>query len=159
MSLHVQCETPTATLLVAVADPQGILRFPNDPLLWPGLTLTVNVMLGINSQLKDRATKDLGEAGNHIEIWQEYSSPLLGSSGVAESTLYVSRLADDKSQNSLIETKLWPTLPELIRTLPKDRNRLAYLKAWQVLSGGLQESTKALDVEEVVKHLKSLHQP
>ena len=70
--------------------------------------------------------------------------------------MYVARLTLEPESLSKISWQEWSTLPVLIRNMPKDRNRLAYLKAWQVLTGALEESTKALDVHEVVKHLKSL---
>ncbi|MCX6123954.1 MAG: hypothetical protein NTV34_04285, partial [Proteobacteria bacterium] len=89
MTLHIQCATPFATLLLAVDAPDGILRFPNDPSPWPGLGLKVDPLLGINNQLKDRAIKDLGACGNRIEIWQGYSSPMGGATEEPQTTLYV----------------------------------------------------------------------
>ncbi len=154
MALLINCDTPHATLLLAVECEDGLLRFPNDASFWPGLGFKVDMMLPINEQLQSAAKKYIEDQWPKVSIWQEYSS-LLQHDGVMDSTLYVAKIRPDYS---LLPSawQSWQTLPALIRTLPKDRNRLAFLKAWQVLSGGLEESTKALDVAEVAKHLKSL---
>lgn len=155
MSLHIQCETADATLLLAVDCEDRLLRFPVDKSPWPGLNLKVDTLLGINSQLKDRAALELGPwAGAKCEIWQEYSAVLRRDSLLT--TLYVAIVRPSKEELASTPWSTWETLPALIRTLPKDRNRLAYLKAWQILSGALEETTKALDVNEVAKYLKSL---
>jgi hypothetical protein len=47
-------------------------------------------------------------------------------------------------------------MPEILRAMPADRNRVTYMKALQVFSGALEEQTKALDLEEVRKHINGL---
>lgn len=42
----------------------------------------------------------------------------------------------------------WATVPSLIRGMPKTRNRLAYLKAWQILTGAHQETLEAVEIDE-----------
>ncbi|MCX6118803.1 MAG: hypothetical protein NT027_14780 [Proteobacteria bacterium] len=161
MALHLYCNTPYATVLIAVPVNEAPLKFPNDASFWPGIGFKVDPLLSINDQILLAIHKVLPSSGLKVHIWQEYSD-LLQREGVMDSTLYVARIDEPGSQQldqpkpSFGETQTWSTLPDLIRTLPKDRNRLAYLKAWQVLSGALEENTKALDVAEVVKHLKSL---
>jgi hypothetical protein len=154
MALLISCDTPHATLLLAVVCEDGLLRFPNDASFWPGIGFKVDQMLPINGQLQTVSKKYIQDQWSNVSIWQEYSA-LLQHDGVIDSTLYVAKIDPDYT---LLPSgwASWQTLPALIRTLPKDRNRLAFLKAWQILSGGLEESTKALDVAEVAKHLKSL---
>lgn len=155
MATHIQCETGEAVLLVAVRCSDNILRFPNDESKWPGLSFQVNQLLPINPQLIERAQSELGPKAQGISIWQEYSAQMLeGVSPIA--TLYVAMYEPTPEDLADLPTSSWATLPALIRTLAKDRNRLAYLKAWQILSGGLEESTKALDVNEVARYLKSI---
>lgn len=155
MALHIHCDTPHATLLIAVQCADQLLRFPNDGSFWPGIGFKVDPVLGINEQLMSAASIHLGVIGKDLSIWQEYSA-VLEHVGVMSSTLYVSKVVPKDFSVLPSAWDSWQTLPVLIRTLPKDRNRLAFLRAWQVLSGGLEESTKALDVEEVARHLKSL---
>jgi hypothetical protein len=45
------------------------------------------------------------------------------------------------------------TVPELLRRLPANRQRLPYLKAWQILMGGLEQSSKVISVEDALRHL------
>lgn len=157
MALHIHCNTEKATLLLAVECEDKVLRFPNDRVAWPGLTLKVDPLLGINSQLMERSKAEPGLAHlPPIEIWQEYSAVLNGSSPAEPSTLYVAIVRPSPMSLQTMPWATWETLPAIIRTLDKDRNRLAYLKAWQILSGALTETTKALDIDEVARHIKSL---
>lgn len=159
MSLHVQCSTDEAILLVAVNCPDGLLRFPNDGSPWPGLSLQVQPLLGINEQLIRRSQDELGSALTaKLNIWQEYSD-VIREANEDRATLYVAMIRPEAHEIENKPWKEWRTLPDLIRTLPKDRTRLAYLKAWQVLTGALEESTKALDVDEVARYLRSINEP
>lgn len=161
MSLHVQCNTDQAIFLLAVQCPDGLLRFPNDETQWPGLHLSVQPLLGINEQLVTRAQQELSpELAAKISIWQNYSDLIRGSNE-EQITFYVGILRPEaETLNALPKPwQEWRTLPDLIRSLPKDRTRLTYLKAWQVLTGALEETTKALDVDEVARYLKSIETP
>lgn len=157
MPLHIHCDTATATLLLAVECEDKLLRFPNDQNGWPGLTVKVDPMLGINGQLLERVKAEPGLMHTPpVSIWQEYSARLEPSPGRDISTLYVAVVRPGSMALQSMPWTQWQTLPEIIRSLPKDRNRLAYLKAWQVLSGALTETTKALDIDEVSRYIKSL---
>lgn len=161
MSLHVQCNTDQAILLLAIQCPDGLLRFPNDEAPLPGLRLKVQPQLGINEQLIARAQQDLTPAlASQISIWQNYSDVVTTSSQESV-TFYVGILRPTSETLDTFKSdwKEWRTLPDLIRSLPKDRTRLTYLKAWQVLTGALEETTKALDVDEVARYLKSIETP
>ena len=159
MSLHIHCSTEEAILLVAVACPDGLLRFPNDASQWPGLSLNVQPLLGINEQLIRRAQEEIGAALTaKLNIWQEYSD-VMRVDNHDRATLYVAIVRPEAQDLEGKTWNNWRTLPDLIRSLPKDRTRLAYLKAWQVLTGALEESTKALDVDEVARYLKSIEEP
>lgn len=159
MSLHVHCSTDEAIFLVAVSCPDGLLRFPNDDTAWPGLGFHVEPLVGINEQLFKRAAAELGNGlAPKIAIWQEYSD-VIKVNGEDHTTLYVGILRPSSQELETTPWQTWRTLPDMIRSLPKDRTRLAYLKAWQVLTGALEESTKALDVDEVARFLKSIENP
>jgi len=155
LALHIQCSTPRAVLLIAVEGPRGLFRFPNDRGDWPGLGLQVDMLNSINEQLQRRAQEFFGPWGSRCHIWQEYSA-LLDRDGSAPATLYVAKITPKDNELDERTWAQWLTLPELVQTLPKDRNRLSYLKAWQILSGALEENTKALDVDEVARYLRSL---
>jgi hypothetical protein len=86
----------------------------------------------------------------HLHIEQEFADPIGGSSdepmGIA--TLYVGRLAPSAGIKASSD---WPSLPLILRQL-SGRARIPYLRAWQVLAGGLQLNTKAVDAAEVAKY-------
>ena len=109
----------------------------------------------INDLLVARAHQAVPAEKATLHVWQEYRGDII-LEGKRDGSMYVARLTADPSSIESMPWRTWETLPSLIRSMPKDRNRLAYLKAWQVLTGALDESTKALDVNEVIKHLKSL---
>jgi hypothetical protein len=155
VGLNITCDTKIATLLLAVEADDGHLKFPIDSHYWPGLSFAANPVIGINIQLINRACDILGSLGQKIDIWQSVALPLLGNNRELESTLFVARLNTTTESRAILPFNSWPTLPDLIKNLPKDKNRLAYLKAWQVLSGGLEETTKILDRDEVIKHIRS----
>ena len=155
MTVHIHCPTDMAVLVLAVSCPDGLLRFPNDDSPLPGLLIKSKPMALINDLLAECAHQVVPAAGSTLHIWQDYRGGLKLADNT-DATMYVARLTVGADAIKDLPWPTWATLPNLIRSMPKDRNRLAYLKAWQVLTGALDESTKALDVNEVVKHLKSL---
>ncbi len=149
MSLLLNCQTDFAVLLCAVPDERGVLHFPsNDSTLLPGLNFTVAGLTPINEQLIKEAEGFFGKRlGNSLQITQEFADPVPRPDGVM-ATLYLATVA----QGSVTFDPSWRSLPEILRGLPKNKGRVPFLRAWQILSGGLQLDTKAVDMAEVAKH-------
>jgi len=141
------CKTDFAVLLCAVADAKGVLRFPitTPDTDTPGLDLVVAPLVPINELLMKAAAAVLGEGvGRHLEINQEYADEIAVTGG-PNVTLYLARLAPAAG---FVATAEWPTMPELLRAL-QGRKRLPYLRAWQVLAGGLTLDTKAVETDKL----------
>jgi hypothetical protein len=147
--LHVHCKTPVAILLAAVADDRDLRRFPQNGGALPGLVFEVSPGLPINIQLLETLWAHVGEKLKGVDIIQEFAGEAELPDGRA-ATVY---LATVNGRRELSGDA--PTMPEILRGMAKDRNRLPYLKAWQVLTGSLTLNTKAIELDELKKHLDS----
>lgn len=146
------CQTDRAILLVGVPDDNGVLKFPESAgsEAAPGLHLEPRPLLSIDQQLMAEATRVFGkDVALHLSLVQEFEDPLTLPDGKT-ATLYLGTLTPAAE---IAVLPAWRSLPDLMRGMSKDRGRLPYLRAWQVLTGGLTLNTKALDLDEVKKHL------
>src|SRR5688572_22961986 len=130
MSLHLYCPTAEAALLLAVVGPT--FRFPSHAGERPGLWLRVTPRTPINEQLQAAAEAALGinGLGRHLQIDQSFAQPMTFKDA-QPATLYLARLDGELLAD---RGASWPTMPELFARMPRDRSRLPYLLAWQVLS-------------------------
>lgn len=146
------CPTEQAILLVGVPDANGVLKFPVTAGTGgaPGLHFTPKALLSIDQQLVAEASRVLGrDLSTRIDVVQEFADDVVLEGGV-RATLYLGTVGKDLG---LQADPAWEALPTMMRAMPKDRSRLPYLRAWQVLTGALTLNTKALDLDEVKKHL------
>ena len=148
-----RCPTDVAVLLVAVPDAHGVLRLPTSgDTAAPGLIVRVQPLAPIGAQLVEAAAAaiDLGPAaGLAVDVETAFADPVTLAGGEA-ATLYVARVA----QGAATAPASWPSVPEVLRAMAKNRARVPYLRAWQVLAGGLNDSVKAVDAAEVARHLR-----
>lgn len=151
MATLIHCPTDIAVLLIALKREDGLLLVPTDEGPIPGIVRRVNAALPINPQLLDMAFERTKIPRIEIAIWQQFQDTITMPDG-ALATVYAAR--------SLILPREIPgdakALPEILRAMPPNRNRVAYMRALQVFSGALEEVTKALDLEEVRRHIQGL---
>ncbi len=146
MALHLYCPTPRAILLLGFVNEQDILVFPSQSTVVPGLHFENKPLVPINDQIVQCVEqycqrKDLAP---RLYIDQEFAETIVLESG--EATLYLAMMRD---YNETLPRYLH-TLPFLLRGMPKERKRLSYLKAFQVLSGAREQSIRA--VESSIPH-------
>ena len=153
MATLIHCPTDTAVLLVAIRREDGLLVIPTDSGEIPGIVRTINSSLPINPQLLEIAEERTGLPKIEIFIWQEFECQIQLPNG-EPATIYAAKTIKTPDEIPA-DAK---TLPEILRAMPANRNRVAYMKAMQVISGALEEQTKALDLEEVRRHINSLAQ-
>lgn len=133
MTIHIHCPTDKAIALVGFRSTNGLLIFPSNSEILPGIHFDCDSNLFINDQIKGIVEKLAGERlGIALEMIQDFAEPLPLEDG-SEATLYLAVL--NRSTGSISPD--WRSLPELIRKMPKDKKRIVYIKAWQILSGGL----------------------
>jgi hypothetical protein len=146
-----KCRTDHGIFLVAAPDDEGVLRFPSDfshPFLY-GLHIQIVPLMPVEPQLTNVARQGLGfDFGPFLQIFEDFSDQL-SLTPDAQTTLFVGRLAHPEFR----APKTWLSLPDILRSMGKDRRRVAYMRALQVLTGALTLETKAFDIEEVAKHL------
>lgn len=141
-------------LLLGLKRDDGLILLPSDSTETPGILARVDTRLPINPQLLELAHKRSGLPSIEISIWQEFQEGVTLLDGT-KATLYAAKaLAYPQSMPADVTT-----LPDMLRKMPPNRNRVAYMKALQVFAGGLEETTKALDLEEVRRHISGLEPP
>ena len=150
------CPTTRAILLLGVrVGSPAIVRVPDARCVPPGRVFTPQPLVPIDEQLIKLAQEILG-ARMHgtVSICQDYTDLVLLDPNLpsehpdAAAVLYLATCDLDGMPTDV----MWPSFPELLRAMPKDRARLPYLRAFQVLAGGLQMTTKAIDVAELAKY-------
>ncbi len=144
------CKTPWAVLLCAVADEGKVLRFPDQGGATPGLRFAVTPLTPINEQLVRAASSHFYvEVGLHLQICQEFADELPGLAADAGTTLYLATLSEAAG---IVAPTAWTNMPDLLRRLT-GRTRVPYMRAWQILAGGLTETSKVIDAADLAKAL------
>ena len=146
------CPTSKAILLCAVDDTRGVLRCPVHGGDFPGLVFNVTPLTPINPQLMALASSFFArDITRHLDIEQSFADPIIQrGQEIAELTLYLARLSPAAG---MVAPPEWPSIPDILRSL-EGRLRIPYLRAWQILAGGLQLNTKAVDAAEVAKYFE-----
>jgi len=141
MSLHLYSPKEKAITLVSFRNSENILVFPSQNTRFPGLHFDVRPLVPINEQIIVNIERYCGLAnlGPCLEIDQAFAE--LVNMGDEDATLY---LASMKRWEGDLPRYL-QTLPILIRGLPRERARLSYLKAFQVLSGAREQDIRILE--------------
>jgi hypothetical protein len=135
--MHIYCKTEYAVLLVGIPDEKKVLRFPNNGKQWPGIVFKPVALQPINEQLVGSLKEYLDlDVDPTIEVNQEYSD-------ITEDkcTIYLATGSSDKFSAS----ESWQNMPELLRGMDRNRKRLPFLRAWQVLTGSLGLNTNAVE--------------
>lgn len=150
--MHIRCSTENAILIVGVFDAKKVMRFPDDGHVHGGILLQPKRGLPIDPQLVDAALKALDQSvpPTAFSIYQEFAE-VVSLPEVGDVTVYLGLI----NEEALTATSEWASFPDIIRRLPKDRTRLPYLKAWQVLTGGLKLDTRAIENADLESLLSS----
>lgn len=141
-------------LLIAAPDTNGTLRFPtNHPLqsqdnisdYLPGFVKIVPYISLEISMIHDVLLQLFGEVNKNDFVFEHHFSARLPTTDLESiaTFLKIVRIKTRVGQGS------WSSLPELIRSLPKERIRIPYLRAFQILMGVHLERTEALTVDEL----------
>lgn len=153
MTLLPPCPTEKAILLCATPDAGGVLRFPSirfdgGSRRLPGIVFAPERLVPINPQLLAAAQRVFGrDVSLDLQVEQAYGDQMVTAAG-EEATLYV---ATFRLGTNIVAEKTWQSMPDILRS-EKGRGRIPFLRAWQVLSGGLHLTTKAVDAEDVAKY-------
>ena len=151
MAIHITAPTDVVIFLVGIKDEKGVLRFPTKNNFNPGVVFKADRNLPINEQIikETELLTGLQKLNLNLEIEQNFSTEVVLQNG-DKATLYVGAI--HKFEGGVNEE--WRPLPMILREMPKDKNRAAYLKAWQVLMGGLNQDVKILEADDAAKAIQ-----
>lgn len=139
-------KAPTLTILVPVRDRNGVMRFPHSGGPYYGIHKLIDASQTLANQAALVAEEYLSQGGLKLTPLTAID-PVLKIDGVVSSILYILKPKDDHIK--VDET--WPTMAEILRSLPQGATRLAYMKALQFLAGAADAEVSVLEVDEEVR--------
>ena len=147
MSVRHYCTTKNAIILLAKADSKGVYFFrKGESKDFPGILFSPKPLLGIYIQIVQEIEKILlcDDLGQHLNICPQFDGKIHGQQD-EEISLYLVTL--DKEMDL---DEHWMVLPDLIRLMPKSKNRIKYLQVMQWLAGTEDVGVKIADFADMV---------
>lgn len=145
VSMNSGSKEKTVVALIACRDKNGLVRLPTDgDKITPGLHIQDG---------SDREEQELAKAVAEKMHRQDLVAFIKVDHVIHDALQLASGKHCDLVVGEVDSQKFtapleWATVPSLIREMPANRNRLAYLKAWQILTGAHQESLEAVEITE-----------
>lgn len=137
-------------LLVACRDAHGFYRFPvevDSP--FPGIPIVMVEGYSEAMQVEQAVRQIFGDAvGTRKILLRIKFEDCLQISNREPQTLFLAELTTSQDLETVAQ---WPTLPEILRQMPKDKNRVPYMKVMQVLAGDLEQGVSALELDDKLK--------
>lgn len=133
-------------VLLSCRDERGIFRFPVDPDLNKGLF--------IKSRGGDVADvkRAIAERIGHPELFAQIRVEHVFEGAVTAGSLTDLSLCVAALPSAVFQAPpSWPTLPDILRSLPPDRERLVFMKAVQLLAGAHEETLTAIELTDEVR--------
>lgn len=133
-------------VLLSCRDERGVFRFPVDA-EWKNAVF-VKPKGKDPSALQREVAARIGrpDLAKHIHVEHVFENAVAqGESGAI--SLCVAVLSDAAFQ----APDSWPTLPDLLRAMPSGRERLAFMKAVQLLAGSHKDTLEAIELTEEVR--------
>ncbi len=139
-------KAPTLTVLIPVRDEKGVMRFPSNKGPYPGLFHLIDNALPLSSQAVLLAQTELKTAEQAFTPLAPID-PVLKREGSPSSILFLL-----KPEGQILEVDLgWPTIADILRSLPQGQTRVAYMKALQYLAGAAEAEVSVLEVDDEVR--------
>lgn len=138
MSTIIKCTTDHAVLLAGCTDSKGILRFYSEDQAYPGIHITVDSNIAVHDLLEKVLLEKVSKKVTKFELNHSYTTKLETPKG--EATLFTGKFFLPDMEKVDLQS-----LPEILRAMPKTKTRVAYLRIWQAISGGLTDNIKAVE--------------
>ena len=140
--LNVYCKTDAVVVLVGFLNDK-IFVFPSQNKNFPGIHFANIPLAFIDEQIIKNIEKVSGWVGinRFLSIRQDFSETIRLDDGT-EATLYLATV----SKGDFALPTDWKSFPELMQAMPKNKTRIAYIKALQVLTGASQADTKVVEM-------------
>jgi hypothetical protein len=139
MTLSIYAKTEQVIFLFGIKNEQGVMHFPSPQKLFPGLHFYNEPRTLISDQLFKQAAAVLAvpDVVGKLTMFDGFCGQVLLENG-QEAALYVGFLNESRAVASD-----WLPLPVLLKGMKQDKNRIEYVKCWQVLTGSLKLDTRA----------------
>lgn len=138
-----------AIFLLKLRDSRGVFLFPSNNEFLPGLYLEDYQKDYLDEDVKKWVVKQAGIADNYLKInFRAILSPDLILDENRIGRLYL------LEANGILgfDASICKTLPDILRSLPKSKNRAPYIKSLQVFSGADEQTTDAVEMDEALKN-------
>ena len=137
-------KTDSGIVLIGFYSEKNIFYFPSEDYKQPGVSIDWDHKLPIADQIISLMKNKLHISStietNNFYYWDQFDTMISNQSGNPIS-LNLAKYKIDEKKLGLS----WKTFPSLLKNMPKNRNRLAYLQAWQVFSGAWLENIRAVE--------------
>ena len=130
--MTVICTTDRAIALIGFSDERGLLCFPSDNKALPGIHFKMGPQYSLTEQLIEQLGTRFNAKISERELLVDPTFQAIFEVKNTSFTLYVGRCEAKAPEFGLVEL-----LPSLLRGMPANKTRAVYLRAWQVLSGGM----------------------
>ena len=149
MNYHFKCNTTYFIVLLGIKDSNHIWFFVTESLKPYGIIKETSALMFINEQIlktcESLFDNDSLDIYKSITVINTFSEKIILQNEI-DATLYLA-LIDNPIIFSQIKLKPHYQLikfPEILKSMPKSKLRLAYLKAWQIILGIDKENIKAI---------------
>lgn len=178
--MHIYCPTDFALVLTPAPDAQGIWRLPRGvrtpggkgsdgniealaKVLPTGVWFAPKALLPISDQIMDAVKEALAMPQVQIDLHQDYADEVSFQELQTTATLYIAHLPiiapsprppiqQEHGAEAPATVEAWQTVPDALRMMPPNRNRLAFVRAWQVLMGAMKtDGVKAVEIADLLK--------
>ena len=151
--MAIEIKTKHIIALCATKDSHDQIKILDEGGKFGGVHIKVEHSLVAHQQIQDELAKRTGAKANQV-ILVESLTPTI-SYEKNENTLVlviIPPLAGISSEN-------WALLPDIIKRLPADKSRVPYIKALQILAGGLETDSTAVQLSKQLLENLSQNQP
>ena len=147
--MTIEIKSKQVIVLCVKKDENDQFKVLKDHEVYGGVLIKLEHSLIAHQQIQMDIAKRTGAKQNHV-ILVESITPMISVEG--EATLLVLAIIPPFVK---VNSKQWTLLPEIIRKLPADKTRVPYVKALQILAGGLNDDLSAVEMtQEIIDRLK-----
>ncbi len=143
MSIH--SKTSISIFLLGFLNKDKVYYFISENQSFPGIHIETPTRVPIVDPMIEKIEAQLSFSLNRHKfyLYSQFCETITLENG-QQASLFLAKYDDQE----LLKAPNWQTFPQLLRHMPKSKNRLSYLKAWQVLTGAWQEEIEVVEKKD-----------
>lgn len=138
-------EHKAVLLLFAIENEAGIFHFPVFNGDFPGIYVETGARLPLVDFFKKKLSLLLGP--EYIKDKDEFHPHVMGQVQWKSEEIIPLFVGKSSSQWSKVPPN-WSPIPNLLSNMPKNRNRLPYVKCWQIIMGTHKDHISAKEIKK-----------